>query len=520
MDYEAGEYRRLPVKQYPAREIRETAEGAFWRRFREQLTAKQFGAVTSVEFFQQQPHHLAVTSSTRVTVYDAASRSVRRTFSRFKDKAYSGSFRKDGKLLVAGGEEGIVQVFDANSRSVLRQLKGHARPVHVTRFGGDRAHVLSGGDDAVVRWWDVAQGSQVARLDGHADYVRCAAYNPASPETWSTGGYDHMCKLWDVRSGKCILTLNHGHPVESLAFVPSGSMLVTAGGPTVCAWDLFSGGRMLQRMTSHQKTVTSVLVAPGAGPRSSAGPRIMSASLDGHVKVYDVRDFQVTYALKFPEPILSLALAPDCSAMAVGMAGGSLAIRRFSRPKALLQAPATGGAAAPRQRYKPRLTAASYRYFVRGQSSKAAEADLVASVKRKAALAPYDRLLRKFQYREALDAALATRRPEVVASVLQELAARGGLGVALAGRGAAALLPLAAHLRRHIADPRHAAHLAAVAHRLLDQHGCALGRDADVDLGLRQLHERVREEVRAQEELLVLQGMLEPLLAAAHAPPA
>jgi U3 small nucleolar RNA-associated protein 15 len=48
-----------------------------------------------------------------VTVYDAASRSVRRTFSRFKDKAYSGSFRKDGKLLVAGGEEGIVQVRSA-----------------------------------------------------------------------------------------------------------------------------------------------------------------------------------------------------------------------------------------------------------------------------------------------------------------------------------------------------------------------------------------------------------------------
>jgi hypothetical protein len=74
------------------------------------------------------------------------------------------------------------------------------------------------------------------------------------------------------------------------------------------------------------------------------------------LQVYDVRDFKVTYALKFPEPILSLALAPDCSAMAVGMAGGSLAIRRFSRPKALLQAPATGGVAAPRQRCAPHVS--------------------------------------------------------------------------------------------------------------------------------------------------------------------
>ena len=34
---------------------------------------------------------------------------VRRTISRFKDRAYSGCFRRDGKLLVAGGEDAVVQ---------------------------------------------------------------------------------------------------------------------------------------------------------------------------------------------------------------------------------------------------------------------------------------------------------------------------------------------------------------------------------------------------------------------------
>jgi U3 small nucleolar RNA-associated protein 15 len=43
-------------------------------------------------------------------VYDGLTRQVRRTFSRFKDVAYSGCFRQDGKLLVAGGQNGIVQV--------------------------------------------------------------------------------------------------------------------------------------------------------------------------------------------------------------------------------------------------------------------------------------------------------------------------------------------------------------------------------------------------------------------------
>lgn len=43
-------------------------------------------------------------------MYDGLTRQVRRTFSRFKDVAYSGTFRQDGRLLVAGGQNGIVQV--------------------------------------------------------------------------------------------------------------------------------------------------------------------------------------------------------------------------------------------------------------------------------------------------------------------------------------------------------------------------------------------------------------------------
>lgn len=53
--------------------------------------------------------HLTV-RTLQVIIYDAVTRQVRRQFTRFKDKAYCGTFRSDNKLLVAGGEDGIVQV--------------------------------------------------------------------------------------------------------------------------------------------------------------------------------------------------------------------------------------------------------------------------------------------------------------------------------------------------------------------------------------------------------------------------
>lgn len=69
---------------------------------------------------------------------------------------------------------------------------------------------------------------------------------------------------------------------------------------------------------------------------------------------------------------------------------------------------------------------------------------------------------------------------QVVASLLEELASRGGLGAALGQRDPASLLPLLDHIRRHVGDPRYAPLLSAVAHRLLDAYSGVVGRDSQV----------------------------------------
>ena len=37
------------------------------------------------------------------------------------------------------------------------------------------------------------------------------------------GGYDHVCKVWDVRSKTATLSLDHGAPIEALTYFPSGA---------------------------------------------------------------------------------------------------------------------------------------------------------------------------------------------------------------------------------------------------------------------------------------------------------
>ena len=150
-DEQPGEYRKLAVKQFPPRSLRETAEGAYWKRFRAPVLAQQVvwtadqaacrhktlshfaqvGAVSHVDVCEAWPHHCAASSATRVRLwltralspsesvtpgplqvllYDGVTRQPRAQITRFKDKAYGARFRSDGQLIVAGGETGIVQV--------------------------------------------------------------------------------------------------------------------------------------------------------------------------------------------------------------------------------------------------------------------------------------------------------------------------------------------------------------------------------------------------------------------------
>ena len=81
---------------------------------------QQVAQVTCVNFADVYPYNLAATSSARVTVYNSNTRRVNKTFARFKDVAYSGVLRSDGRAMVVGGQQGMVQLFDMASRSILR----------------------------------------------------------------------------------------------------------------------------------------------------------------------------------------------------------------------------------------------------------------------------------------------------------------------------------------------------------------------------------------------------------------
>ena len=526
-----GEYRKLPIKRYAARAKRETGEGRYWREYKSTALSEQVNAVTSVSYGGAgssggERGALAATSGARVTLYAPSGARKLRTFARFKDVAYSGVLRDDGKALAVGGQAGVVQLFDCGSRAVLRKFTTHSAAVRAVRWSADKLHLGSASDDATVRIWDISTGNCVRRHDGHTDYVRALERSTVSQEMWASGSYDHTVKIWDARQGReAVMTLDHGSPVEDVAWYPNGNLLVSVGGEYVCVWDAICGGRLLRRLRSHQKTITTVHVHPDAGPPSFASgyeigsesalesnaPRMITGSLDGFVKIHELDTFTVTHSIKYPGPVLTCSLSPDANCLATGLANKVLSVRRRTKPRNSDDPSGYQGVRSKKKGFtvkKPRrLDASHWRYFIRGQNSKAAADATRVLRRRRVHLAAHDRMLKQFRYGDALDAALHVGRAEVVAAVIEEVGRRGGLQKALANRDDQSLLPILEYIEKNISKPRHTAQMVNIANRIVDLYGGDVGASSAVDNALRRIQLKIKAQLRLHEALTQLQGM-------------
>ena len=514
------EYRPVELKRFPRLQERETAEARYWKRFKHPVIERMMGPVTNVQFCEASPYDYVVTSSTRVFVYSCRNNKVHKTFSRFKDEVYSGVLRKDGKLLAAGGKLPVVKIFQTDTKAQLRILEGHKRPIRTVQWAPSNKHVFSCSDDHTARYWDITSGKSVATFEGHKDYIRCASSNPSNVDTWASGSMDNTVRLWDVRSPKeTMMEMKHGDPVNAVLFLPGGGLCVSAGGNMVKVWDILGGGRLVRSWSNHQKTITSLCL-------DGTSKRLLSGGLDGHVKIHDIKTYGVAHGIKFERPILSLAVSPNNSRLVVGMSDGTLSIRSrelkqnsglddiddclLDPEEAMMKA--ISQFKKPRHE-GPRMFGGTFRFISRGKNAKAAADDFLVEVRRKKRLQPYDKLLKQFNHRGALDAVLATRHPAVVASMLEELVARGALNTALSGRDDVALEPVMSFLIKYISNPRYSKLLIGVCTELVGIYSNVLGQSPSIDNLIYKLNKRVKEELALQTSMLKLIGALDLVIA-------
>lgn len=479
----------------------QSADQAHWKTFKNQLLlpSPHNAGVTSITIPDYNPtgpqaDTFAVTSGGRVQTYSVKTRKLVKTISRFgvDDTARSGVLRRDGRILLAGGDSGIVQAFDTGSRAILRQWRGehaHKLPVHAVRWSPTiLTDLMSCSDDRTVRVWDLTEDAAKWTGIGHEDYVRSGTYLPGQGGNMVvSGSYDQTVRVWDTRmsGNNAAMTLKFGSIIEDVLALNS-STLAAAAGNEVSIVDL-AAGKAQHVIKAHQKTVTALSTAQN-------GSRILTGGLDGHVKVHNTISWEVVAGFKYPAPVLSLAVVPSAGAseverddrhLAVGLQSGLLSVRtrlagaekvRAREREKKMKAIVAGEGDEYERKQKKKDTRQGIRARDRGKDFKGEGADIVITGNdrpRQKKLSPWQTSLRKGEYAHALDLILPNERRKQFQkddffTCLTALRHRSALRVALADRSDERVTPLLQIILKYITYPEHVDLLQDVTLLLLD----------------------------------------------------
>ncbi|WP_073630478.1 NB-ARC domain-containing protein [Scytonema sp. HK-05] len=212
------------------------------------------------------------------------------------------TFSPDGLVLASASADQMISLWDVNTQQCIRVLQGHTNDVRSLQFSPDGAVLASAGDDQTVRLWDVETGQCLRTLQGYTNPVSsvCFCIPPLPPVVNSgqeegvlaSGSHDHLVRLWDIATGRCVKTLSgHTNQVSAVAFglvskvrEVGGILASGSADQSINLWDVETG-QHLRTLQEHTAKVSSVAFSPN-------GRFLASGSIDCTVRLWDVQTGQ------------------------------------------------------------------------------------------------------------------------------------------------------------------------------------------------------------------------------------
>jgi len=226
------------------------------------------------------------------------------------------AFSLDGRLVAAGGRDGLVRVWEVGTGRQVATMTGHKERVTAVRFSPDGARLVSASADDTAVVWRVAGGTRQQILR-HRDDVSSASFSPDGQRVL-TASADQTAVIWDAASGQAIHTLGgHSAGVSLAVYSADGRLVATASeDATAQLWDAQTGGRLARRL-GHRSVVRDIGF-------DAAGKRLVTASLDGSVIVWSTQPTQrITPLTGHSATIVDADIAADGTHVATASEDGT-----------------------------------------------------------------------------------------------------------------------------------------------------------------------------------------------------
>ncbi|KAL6940202.1 hypothetical protein ACO0QE_004098 [Hanseniaspora vineae] len=229
-----------------------------------------------------------------------------------------------GTMCCAGEGERDVQVWNLQNHEKQGVLTGHL--ASVTCMQMEDQLLISAGRDAQIKLWNLNNMECVETLDSHIEEITAMSFDG---ETIVSGSQDRTLRQWDLQTGKCVQTIDmnfikSAKPITSMS--PKNPLLLAHEQPVIGAlqvfdaalatgtkdgivrlWDLRSG-QVVRTLEGHTDSVTSLKF-------DSAD--LVTGSVDKTCRVWDLRMSSLKDLMKFEEPINNIEL--DSSKIVIGV---------------------------------------------------------------------------------------------------------------------------------------------------------------------------------------------------------
>jgi polyadenylation factor subunit 2 len=117
-------------------------------------------------------------------------------------------YSHSGDWLISGDHDGLIKYWQPNFNNV-QSINAHSDPIRDLAFSPNDTKFVTASDDSTLKIFDFALGSMESKLEGHGWDAKTVDWHPTKGLLVS-GSKDHLVKLWDPRTSRCLTTL-HGH---------------------------------------------------------------------------------------------------------------------------------------------------------------------------------------------------------------------------------------------------------------------------------------------------------------------
>mmetsp|Transcript_12642 Transcript_12642/g.20823 ORF Transcript_12642/g.20823 Transcript_12642/m.20823 type:complete len:362 (+) Transcript_12642:135-1220(+) len=205
-----------------------------------------------------------------------------------KGSIYTLAYDPLGEVLCSGSFDSTCLLWNASNGQYdnFNVLSGHKNAVLDCKFTNDGEKVITASADYNLGVYDVRTGERLKRFMGHKGIVNAVGViaKDGSPCLAVSASDDRTCRLWDTRVRGEVGCLEDSYQVTAVAYGNDG-LTVFAGGIDNCitAWDVRQMKKTMT-MKGHTDTITCLSLNP-------KGTHILSNSMDGTLKTWDVRPF-------------------------------------------------------------------------------------------------------------------------------------------------------------------------------------------------------------------------------------